>query len=210
MTRYLDTHKMTVDQTLFALERETTLTKRQLEMLHDHESNHPKKPRKGILDALEERIGQLEVDEPAEGLAREAGPEMEMVNVGDLTDGPQYIEVPVEPPTPVTETRGDAAPMTVTEVNGVSVDELNMVVTHVDGEELPCPIPLHEIKEKPVFVDGPVLMTDGEGITHEVMPIRDVVPEERPIVATMRDGRDTEVFLRYDSEGKVPWSWRYI
>lgn len=65
----LDTWGMTVDEARPLI---STMdgTPDLFQALHDRESARPNGKRKGILDALEERIGESTVDDPAEGTAR--------------------------------------------------------------------------------------------------------------------------------------------
>lgn len=163
----IDTHGMTVEAALGAIAGLKGPTRAQLRRIHKHEAAHPKRPRKGILDALEERIGET--------LVVAAYPEPD----------------PFEP-----EVATEDTPEPVAEEIAEPI---------VDDEPVYEP-PSGEFAG--MLIGQTVEMTDDMGIVHEAVVVRDTKPEERPIIATMRDGRDTEVFLRYDPDGNQKMSWR--
>ena len=51
-------------------------------------------------------------------------------------------------------------------------------------------------------------MTDSAGTKHEAVVMRDMLPEERPLIVAVKDGLDTEICVRLDPTGNIPLSWR--
>lgn len=87
-----DTHDLTVSESRRAI-ADADLSAEQIAELHAHETEHPDYDggRKGVKDALEEKLGELEVEEPAEGLARE-GEEVEVVEEEEAPEPEPAVE----------------------------------------------------------------------------------------------------------------------
>ena len=229
----LDTHTMKAKDAVKAIAL-LVGTKEDFQAIHDHENKHPKKPRKQVLNALEEIIGQFDVDDPSEGLAREPAEEDVIVADGH---GPTFEGGVFTIPDGVVEKDATFYPNLMEAGTGIDIaEEEKAEAAYVDSLELDTePEPTVEAESvfgpmpKPVEADPvldamayqppsgleaealigeTVLITDANGYTHEAIVFRDVRVDERPFIVQMKDGRDTQVLVILDVTGMTPMSWR--
>lgn len=196
--------------------------------LHAQEKEHPKKPRKTVLDALEERIGEFEVAalqpsqpegvagaindhaevaDPDEGQAIAAlGTEVEDEDepeVEDAGNGEEMVsegapEAGGEPDVDVAEDEGKS------EVEEESVDEDGEGDPEGSGE----PEEAEEAGPVPPEPGATVLVTDDKGTVHEGVIVRAVEQDEIPLIVSVKDGTDSQVRLVHDPDGREPSTWR--
>ncbi len=180
----LDTHVFTATKAVAAL-AELMATKPQLQKILAHELCHPKAARKSVVHALEELI-----DAKPSRLPAKPKPEQPEEPSPEVAVEPE----PVAEDTPESEEEFYGKPF----VEVVAEDPI--------PDEEPYEPPTGENAE--ALIGETVMMTDAGGQRHEAVVVRDALPEERPVVAVMRDVLGTQVFLRHDPTGKLPLSWR--
>jgi hypothetical protein len=177
----LDTHALNGTDAVAQI-KALQATPEQLKAIHEHEKKHPtyENGRRGVLNALEERLGETRVamaggepntDTPPQTPAPEAAPTDELP--------PEEAEPEAAAPeAPPLEKPQDAEPGP------------GMVFELADVEAGPGP-------------GDTVLVTDAAGMTHQGV----LVDYGIGAVIRLNDDRDTELFVRRD-ERTVPLSWR--
>lgn len=196
-----DTRKMTAKEALLEVdelswagsaEEGATLFR----ALHTQETKHPKKPRKTVLDALEERIGEFEVAAEASDsdTPEDTSDGDEMVSEGAPESGPSAEEEPseegvVEAEEEVPEESSDAGGEEAESAEG---DE------NEGEEEGEAPEP-----------GATVLVLDKAGVLREAVVIRAIEPDKIPLMVRLSPLSDDEVRVVHDPDGLAPLSWRH-
>lgn len=180
-------------------------TREEWDVMYAHEQAHHKKPRKGILDAIEEKIGEwAAVEEVTPSVLVIGRKEESRLKPEEAEEKEVAVEeVAEEAPAPEPEPEVEA------EEEGILVYES----VPQPMEEAPDPVPDTEPYEPPEGEEAEeiygmtVLVVDDTGRKHEAIVVRDVTAEERPVIVAMKDGYGTERVTTFDATGKRPRSW---
>lgn len=232
-----DTHAMNVEQAReMVRDLPADTDPDTIEAIKAHERKHPKTKggRKGILNALEERKGELSSPDPEPGLDRaplvveeafppepepvedepEPEPEPEQWGIGQLAalggdDNPFPPEDEQGPPPADTDPVAEMAAEIVEHVTPTFLrflDESEAVEIALrpatPSPELAAAIEAGRLRGWPVSYGETILVTDGSGQQHEATVVR----VETGVVAEIKDGVGTQVFVRY-AKGGGPFTW---
>lgn len=180
-----DTYELTAKEAVSRVSGLRKPTAEKLDALHEHEAAHPNYEggRKTVLDVIEERIGQLEVDEPAEGTAR-GGPAP--------ADEPEVVD-------PETDDETATEPQEGLEEEAEPADEPEPTVVPAEKPTAPSNPPKKPEGSEPeagVPVTAPpaageTVLIEHDGQTHE--GVIDCCKEGYVVV--LKDGAETRVFV---------------
>lgn len=195
-----DTRDMNANIAVDKIQALKGATEELLNALADQELKHPRKPRDSVLDALQEKIGEVRrgvrEGDPGAGLARGT---VAQGSEDNISPEPEAEDEPEEAGAEEAEAEDSAAPEKGSAQEGQAEGEPEAEAREPEPEVIVLLVP--------PAIGAEVRVIDQLGIVHEALIVREGAPVDPPLIVCVKDGNDDTMKVTFDPDRQEPLSW---